>query len=93
MDDLTKDNPDEIVSVVNPTADDFSLKVVDIHNKGEFITYTVKARESLTLPRYAANHVSERLAQNMENKISGVLTQANHKKFLDSIRMYEVKEL
>lgn len=85
-------DPDELVSIVNPSANDFSLEVTDIHNKGAFITYIVKARESLELPRYAADHVSERLAQQMESRRSGVLTQAYHKLLLDQIRMYETKE-
>lgn len=92
MDELDKTDPDELVSIINPSADDFTLEVVDIHTKGNFIPYTVKSRESLSLPRYAANHVSERLAQRMESEKSGVLTQEHHKKLLDTIRMYEVKE-
>lgn len=88
-----KSKPDELVSILNPTADDFSLEVVDIHNKNNLVKYTVKSRESLELPRYAADHVAERLAQRMESKRSGVLTEAYHKLLLDSIRMYEVVEL
>lgn len=86
-------DPDELVSIMNLSADDFSLEVTDIHNKGEFITYTVKSRESLKLPRYAADSVSERLAQRMESKRPGVITQAYHKSLLDSIRMYKAEEL
>lgn len=82
-------HPDEIVSIINPTANDFTLKVVDIHHKGQMIPYTVKARESLKLPRYAADHVSERLAQKMESRKSGVLTQAYHQQLLSQIRMYQ----
>jgi len=86
-------DPDELVSIINPTADDFTLEVVDIHSKTrDMITYTVKARESLKLPRYAADHVAERLVQRMESKKSGVLTQAYHNMLLGQIRMYEVKE-
>lgn len=85
-------DPDELVSIMNPTADDFTLEVVNIHNKDEMISYTVKSRESLKLPRYAANLVSERLAQRMEGKTSGVHTQAYHKSLLDSIRMYATEE-
>jgi hypothetical protein len=85
-------NPDEEVSIINPTADDFSLEVTDIHHKGDTITYTVKARESLKLPRYAADHVSERLAQKMESRKSGVLTQAYHQQLLGQIRMYKEDE-
>lgn len=82
-------NPDEIVAIINPTAYDFSLEVVDIHHKGKSITYVVKSRESLRLPRYAAQHVSERLAQRIEGNKQGVLTQDNHHKLLAQIRMYE----
>lgn len=89
---IDKVDVDELVSIVNPSAHDFSLEVTDIHHKGAFITYTVKARESLKLPRYAANVVSERLAQQMESKKSGVLTPIYHQLMLDQIRMYEVKE-
>ncbi len=92
MEDFNYDDPDEEVSIVNPLPDDFSLDVVDIHNKGETITYTVKSRESLKLPRYAANCVSERLAQRMESEKKGVLTQAHHRELLDSIRLYTIKE-
>lgn len=93
MNELTPIDPDEIVSIINPTANDFSLDVVDIHSKTrDKITYTVKSRESLKLPRYAANHVSEHLAQRMESKKSGVLTQAYHKELLKQIRMYDWEE-
>lgn len=93
MDELNKTDPDELVSIINPSADDFTLEVVDIHTKDTMIPYTVKARESLKLPRYAANHVSERLAQRMESRKSGVLTQAYHKSLLNQIRMYANEEL
>jgi len=90
---LNTTDPDELVSIINPSANDFTLEVVDIHSKTrDIITYTVKARESLKLPRYAANHVSERLAQRMESKKTGVLTQAYHKLLLGQIRMYEWEE-
>jgi hypothetical protein len=92
MEEVNKINPDEIVSIINPSSFDFTLKVVDIHNKGEMIEYTVKARESLKLPRYAADHVAERLAQRIENKKSGVLTQAYHKSLLNEIKMYDTIE-
>lgn len=92
LDLLNKTDPDELVSIVNPSSHDFSIKVTNIHNKGEVIEYTVKSREKLELPRYAADNVSERLAQRMESNKSGVLTQAYHKELLDQIRQYEVKE-
>lgn len=82
-------DPDEPVSIINPSANDFTLEVADIHNKGQKISYTVKSRESLKLPRYAANLVSERLAQIIGNRQTGVQTQAYHNLLLDSIRMYE----
>ena len=85
-------DPDELVSILNPSPDDFMLNVVDIHNHDQKIQYIVKSRQSLMLPRYAANHVSERLAQKMESKKTGVLTQEYHKKLLDSIRMYDTIE-
>ncbi len=85
--------PDELVSIINPTADDFTLDVVDIHSKTrEKISYTIKARQSLQLPRYAADCIAERLAQRMESKKSGVLTQSYHEMLLKQIKMYEVKE-
>lgn len=87
-----KFDPDEEVSIINPSANDFSLDVVDIHHKGETITYTVKSRESLKLPRYAAECVAERLAQRMESRKTGVLTQAYHKMLLTQIKMYPVEE-
>ena len=89
---LEKVAPDEIVAIINPSASDFTLEVSDIHHKGKMISYTVRSRESLKLPRYAAHHVSERLAQKMENKKSGVITQQYHKLLLDQIRMYETIE-
>lgn len=91
-DDRFPNDPDEEVVIINPSSDDFSLDVIDIHG-GSMITYAVKARESLKLPRYAADHVSERLAQRMENRKTGVITQAYHKQLLDSIRMYETIEV
>lgn len=86
-------DPHELVIILNPTKDDFSLSVVNIDNKNrEQIPYTIKARESLKLPRYAADLVSERLAQRMESTKAGVLTQEYHKALLKQIRMYEYEE-
>ncbi len=93
MEPIDSFDPDEEVIIINPSSDDFSLEVIDIQHKGETILYTVKARESLKLPRYAADHVSERLAQRMESRKSGVLTQAYHKQLLNQIRMYTAEEL
>jgi len=85
-------DPDELVNIINPSADDFTLDVADIHNKNSLIKYTVKSREKLELPRYAADLVSERLAQRMESRKAGVLTQAYHKELLGQIRMYYWEE-
>ena len=92
-DDRFPNDPDELVSILNPSPDDFKLNVVDIHNHDQKIQYVVRSRESLRLPRYAANHVSERLAQHMENNKTGVVTIAYHEKLLASIRMYETIEV
>lgn len=92
MDDFA-DDPEEIVAIVNPTSDDFDYGVVDIHDKERNkISYTIKARESLKLPRYAANIVSEHLAQLMESRKSGVITKEYHQKILEQIRMYSYEE-
>lgn len=92
MDELNQKDPDEMVSIINPSAHDFSLEVVDIHTKNTMIPYTVKSRESLKLPRYAADCASERLAQRMASRKSGVLTLANHEQLLDTIRTYEWRD-
>lgn len=89
---FNKFDPDEMVIIINPSANDFSLEVVDIHHKGKMNTYTVKSRQSLKLPRYAAECVAERLAQRMESRKTGVLTQAYHKMLLTQIKMYPVDE-
>lgn len=92
-DTLYSDDPDELVSIINPSANDFTFDVANIHsNTRAKIAYTVKARESLKLPRYAANLVSEHLAQKLESRKTGVLTQAYHRKLLHQIRMYSYEE-
>lgn len=94
MDEFNKKDPEELVNIINPTANDFTYEVADIHSKTrEKISYTIKSRESLKLPRYAADLVSEHLAQRMESKKTGVLTSEYHRMLLGQIRMYEWEEL
>jgi hypothetical protein len=88
-DDRIPYDPDEAVVILNPSANDFTLDVVDKNNPKQKIQYIVNSRESLKLPRYAANCVSERLAQQMESKKTGVITQAYHEVLLNMIRLYK----
>jgi hypothetical protein len=75
------------VSIINPSAEDFSMTVVD--KKGQKIEYTVKSRESLQLPYYAAQHVSRKLMGKILSKKTGVVTRKMKEDTLKQIRMYE----
>jgi hypothetical protein len=86
-DDIFQKNLDELVSIVNPTAHDFTCTVVN--RKDEPIEYTIYSRESLTLPRYAAEHVANKLKDRMLAEYTGVITQAIQEEKLKLIKLYE----
>ncbi len=83
---LDTQNLDELVTIVNPSPHDYTCTVVDNDNTPH--EYTVKSRESLELPRYAAEHVSRKLCKKMLASTKSAITQALQEKTLKNIRCY-----
>jgi len=80
-------NLNEMVSILNPSPHDFTTTIVD--NTGKPIAYTIKSRQSLTLERYAANHLSNKLVDVILSDTKGVITQGLREKTLKNIRAYD----
>jgi len=81
-------NPDEIVSIVNPTSQDFTC-AHDTNEDGIPIEYTVKSRQGGQFARVVADHIAHQLMQEIVGQKVGVITQEFIDKTLSDIKLYE----